>query len=437
MFVAVGVEDQEIVARQTGQVALLEEVDRRAIDIVHVAALVVIEPADDPFERAGARRSEPDFLHEDIVVGERIEREGNGVAESPRKIDHEQLIEAGQRGGAGQIGEAQIGIHRQIVAVEIGVKEIGPDAAADIFAQVRIDEARILRRAVLVQGHGPDRQAIGRLPQHDGAAAVGIQRIGVLHAGADIVDPAFFVAVEADDAQRQLAFHDRHVHHRVVTLAKGIAIRQAEIDKRFPFEIVKVGAARDDAHRPGERVGAEQRALRSAQKFHPLDVEQCRVENGGVAVRRDRQFVDIDGDRSLQVGAVSVGGDAAGGEIVEVGGGLVHHHARRLARQAFIPDDALLGQRFLLERGDRQRHVLQAFRAPRGGHDDVAIGGNRIVARRLGRRGQLLDRLCADGFILRHGRRGPQGQCHRRRRREEPDQHCKSPNMTCESLPPS
>ncbi len=108
----------------------------------------------------------------------------------------------------------------------------------------------------------------------------------------------------------------------------------------------------------------------------PLHVEQIGVQHRGVADRRDRQLVDIDRDRALQVGAVAVGGDAAGGEVVEVGGGLVQHDAGRLARQALVADDALGRQVLLRKGGDAERHVLQALVAAGGGdHDLVEQGG--------------------------------------------------------------
>ncbi len=249
--------------------------------------------------------------------------------------------------------------------------------------------------AVLVGGEQADRQPVGGLPQRDDAPAPVDQRIGVLHAGAEVVEIALLVAVEADRADRQRVADDRDVDHRVVALAEAVRVGQAEIDQRRHVEIVEVGALGQDAHRARQRSRSEQRALRSAQELDALDVEQIGVDHRGVADRRDRQLVDIDRDRALQVGVVAVGGDAARGEVVEVLRRAVEHHARRLARHALEADDALGGQLLLAEGGDADRHVLDALGTPGGGDNDVAAAvvgiGRRVLAdqgrRRLLRRG--------------------------------------------------
>jgi hypothetical protein len=181
---------------------------------------------------------------------------------------------------------------------------------------------------------------------------------------------SLFVAIEADQAQRQLVFDQRRVEHAVVTLPQRVAVGHAGIDHGRGVERIQIRALGENAQRARQRARAEQRALRAAQEFDALHVEQIRVEHRGVADRGDRQLVDIDGDRVLQVRAVAVGGDTASREIVEVGRGLVEHDARRFTRQPLITDDAFAGQIVLREGSDAERHILQSFATASGGDDD-------------------------------------------------------------------
>src|SRR3546814_5443676 len=52
---------------------------------------------------------------------------------------------------------------------------------------------------------------IGGLPQQDRPPAPVLQRVGILDAGADVVDIAFLVPIEADDAQAERVACQRNV----------------------------------------------------------------------------------------------------------------------------------------------------------------------------------------------------------------------------------
>src|SRR3546814_3608434 len=86
------------------------------------------------------------------------------------------------------------------------------------------------------------------------------------------------------------------------------------------------------------------------------------IEDRRIAVRRNRQFVDIDGHRALKAGAIAIGVDAARREIVEILRRPVDDDARRVLGDAFIADDAKIIELFLTKGGDAERHVLQTDR---------------------------------------------------------------------------
>src|SRR3546814_6979380 len=76
-----------------------------------------------------------------------------------------------------------------------------------------------------------------------------------------------------------------------------------------------------------------------------LDVVEIGIEDRRIAVRRNRQLVDIDGDRALETGRIAVGVDAARGEIVEILRRPVDDDAGRILGDALEPHDAEVGER--------------------------------------------------------------------------------------------
>lgn len=78
-----------------------------------------------------------------------------------------------------------------------------------------------------------------------------VQLVGVLLAGADVVDVARVLAVESDDAQRRQVAADRRVHHAEREVACAAARDMVDAAERARFD-------------PAEGRGGEQVANRAA-----------------------------------------------------------------------------------------------------------------------------------------------------------------------------
>ena len=175
-------------------------------------------------------------------------------------------------------------------------------------------------------------------------------------------------------------------------IAVGSANVSIELVARFDaFEL----------QRAGRRVAAEQRALRAAQDFDPLGVEDREAFENGVFVD-DLVIDEGDGLRGVEVEvrvaeAADIGAreDAAEGGFDDQAG-----HAGREELDVFA-GLAIGSERVLIERGERDGHVLDIFGALGGGH------GNRLQFQRvIGRRSFL--RECggckqSEGAAGRHG----------------------------------
>ena len=108
------------------------------------------------------------------------------------------------------------------------------------------------------------------------------------------VDEARQFVVVADDAQRR-GVADRHVD---MPLQSRRRIRRPSASTREldgAAELADLGLRGDVAQRARDRAGAEQRALRAAQHFEALEVEQ--IEVGREQRDGDRRLVEIDADR--------------------------------------------------------------------------------------------------------------------------------------------
>jgi hypothetical protein len=372
---AVRVQALIVLVGQAGDAARVQEGLVGAVAEIHVPLALEVEPADDPVEPLARIGDQPGFLHEVLIVGVRVQREGDGLAERARQICVEALVEARIGGRAGQGRAVELIVQRHVVVGHLAGEPVGAVRAPHILAQIGVGQRGIARIALLARDQEAQGHPVGGLPQQGRPSAPGFQRVRVLHPGPDIGHMTLFMAGEAHHAQAERVLDQRHVDHGVVALAHGVRSRHADIAQHRGFKGVQVRTAGQDAQRPRQRARAEQRALRTAKEFDALHVVQAGIENGGVAVRRDRQLVDIDRHRALQIGVVAVRRDAARGEIVEVRRGPVDHHARRLEGQPLIADDAFRIELVLGQSRDAQRHVLEPLGPARGrDHDDFHAG---------------------------------------------------------------
>ena len=135
---------------------------------------------------------------------------------------------------------------------------------------------------------------------------------------------------------------------------------------------------RGDVNRAADRVLAEQRTLRPAQHFDPVDAEQLRVR---AKAARHVYAVDIERD----------GGVRGYDEVVFADTANKHREAARLAARArrrlqvggslLDAGDLLIAarfQRFATQSGDRDGNILQAFFAAARSDDDFARCAGRL-----------------------------------------------------------
>ena len=206
-----------------------------------------------------------------------------------RASDVVELIgRTGQRTDFGCEGAAQAGIR---------VRGLGREAIRQAAQHARrIGVAtrglRTNTAVVFMTGlqHHIDGRAIARRPAQGAAHRIVAAAIDlVVDAGAgvqrriDVLDRAVAVFPEARNAQAQLAFDDRDVHHPTQLFKIVIAVGGF----RVGVEIVDVRLGGDDVDRTAGGVTAIQRALRTAQNFDALGVVI------GPARQRRRRQIDV------------------------------------------------------------------------------------------------------------------------------------------------
>ena len=206
----------------------------------------------------------------------------------------------------------------------------------------------------------------------------------MLVAGVEIL--AIAVALQpgdrAADAERVA---DRQSHR-----ADQVDLVVAAIGRPHPRVELMAEPAGDVFERAADRVAAVERALRPAQHLDPLDVED--VEHRRLRAR-DIDVVDIEADAGLEAPERVLLADAADeADQGRVGAARdLQRSVRRALHHRGEVDRALVLERLAVERGDRDRHVLQALRAAAGGDDDIGVARSALLrAVRIGERGLFL-----------------------------------------------
>ncbi len=230
---------------------------------------------------------------------------------------------------------------------------------------------------------------------------VGVLVDGRERHGVDAVDPAAVLAVPDGESRAELVLDKRAAHSNARFVTRIPALGGGELGAAVNAGLGEAGLRRDVTHRAALGAGAEQRALRSAQHFHPLDVEGLGQRLVGVERERahlDRRVVEIDAGRAGAAGP----GDTTDGDVV--GAGVVEVHSRREARHFRKILDATIIEALLRQRRYADGYLAETLRAARGGHDDFL---QRPAARFAPRR-----------LLLRPARAGGAcEQCQRRARR--------------------
>ncbi len=358
--------------------ALLE---RRGVQVV-VLGLVLVEviQAGDPFDDVG-------LVRQAQLIALLVARLG-GVEVEARRIGQVGRLgvaigrDEGQRRGTEVVVQLGAdGPHLQVLpAVRIDPRaaerrrgrlrqrrgRARPRVARRGAGQGALDHARPLAAQVGVFAGGEHRQLVGRLPKAGQAEGLALL----------IVVAVRQIAVAVGDlgggAEGQ-GVVDRQVHRP----GEAVEVVVADIDAGVAAELV-AGALGDQVDGPAGGVTAVERALRTLQHFHPVQVVEDRPDAGRA---RDVDPVDVEGDGALGVG---VGGEAAHAahEGVHAGARLADRQARHDVLQVGGLGHARLLQRLGADHRDGQGGFLHRLLAAGGGDDHLlhgrpAIGGGR------------------------------------------------------------
>ena len=320
-----------------------------------------------------------------------------------------------------QLGEAHIGLRQPVAVAGLGVVvlTIRADVGEDVVAQgpvgLQRDAAALLcgrgdqvlgdgARPIAarcrqdgggqVGGHGPDqlgaavvvalavvgdqgqRQGLGDIGGDHGADAPVLIAVDA-RIGGDVVDIAAVGAVEGGDpALDHIA--ERHIDgaaQAVFIAVAGIATFQETAE-------IRARALGNDVDDAGRGVLAEQRALRAAQHFQAVDVDQVAEGLTGPAVDH---AIDDGGDRGFAGNREGRGTDPTQEQrLVDGGAGLAEVQGRHEVLRAFQVHRAAGGDGRAGDHGDGQRHILEFLYALLGGDHDFSDGGRIIGGTRLG-----------------------------------------------------
>ena len=157
---------------------------------------------------------------------------------------------------------------------------------------------------------------------------------------------------------------------------------------------MQVGLGRDEADRPALGTGSKQRALRTAQHFHPLEIEHARESARGDATdaerpHLDRRVIEVDAGRPR----TDRGADAADRDGRDALESRPYNDSRHRARDVLDRPCAEDIEHRAIVRGDADRNIVDGFRSPLSGDNDFLQGLRR------GRSGRNLLRCRSSGRI--------------------------------------
>ncbi len=242
-------------------------------------------------------------------VGVRVPGDETAVrADAPlreqRRVVVGRVVAAGQQRLDGRIRRL-----RRIVTGEIELELVADDVAQlqaralrlrsaeraerTVVALARVDGLRECEVVVRGAADGDrDRLAAdGRVLTEAVTDARKLRRAAADHLAGEVqvLAVAVLAARDTGDAREQAVLDDREVAHRLHVDALAFAIRHVD-----GTAVVALRLLGDQAQRATHRVDAEQRALRAAQHFDPVEIEEVhrRARQGAVV-----HVVDVDADR--------------------------------------------------------------------------------------------------------------------------------------------
>ena len=291
------------------------------------------------------------------------------------------LVELGVAADVAQrVTGADADVEPRSQAVGVEVQVAGGRRIVHAMVEVLATDVAGALVAKVLEGEEPADVLVGL--EHRADAVRAEVRRAVLAVGVELVvrgegRAPVLLLDRAGRAQRPLVA-DRDVHH-AAEAEQRVAARD---DLARGVEVARVGLRRMHRDRAAGRVAAEQRALWAAQDLDTIEV----VEHHGRALRAGREYpVRVEGNalvaRFRLVSRAEAADEDQRYRVVAVLEELqVRHEAAHVEQR----DDAILVQRRLVERADRERRVLQRGFSPRCGDDDVAKNRPLRLRGRLG-----------------------------------------------------
>ena len=329
------------------------------------------------------------------VVGQRSARERaleiREVVERARIILHRLVtVEIGRVGYDFDVARRPVDLQGRQGEAILVAHQFG--RGGHVTSLARIGEAHpvlvvIVDVLLFVEHAGCDQQRRIDLPCQGGAGGEGSAVIAVLvdrvaRQIIDAVDITAVAPVPGADAETEHVVDERSAERGAGFIGRRAVLRGRELGFCVSAVIGEARLRRDITHRAAFGARAEERALRSAQNFHALQIEHRRKRVVGAEAQRadlDRRVVDIDAGGRV----AGAGIDAADGDVVRR---FVEGHARRVFHEVGEILDVQLVHALAGEGADALRHLAQRFFAAFGRDDhffDDAAGS--AGALRLGR----------------------------------------------------
>ncbi len=291
------------------------------------------------------------------------------VAADARQVRESQPLLHGQAG------------HEQRVPIRSG------DLVELLVEADRRNEGRgVVRFHLLVKNGGSDREIIGDVPQ---ALDVESQALAGVHAGFQqrtcgcgargqragqgvTVDITAVVAVLRRHAQPKHTVDDGNIQYAAGVVIAAAVLGVSAFNPRPAAIFMGIGLRRDEADRASLGACAVEGALRSAQNFDPIDVDQPRLGVAFIAGNGDdRNFVDVDADGRIADGRAH----SADGDVVLPGSVRAvvvrgERYARHDAGDVFEILNMQRGQRLSVHDAHADWHVFRVLFALVRGDDD-------------------------------------------------------------------
>nr|GEU28071.1 probable solanesyl-diphosphate synthase 3, chloroplastic [Tanacetum cinerariifolium] len=307
-----------------------------------------------------------------------------GAVELARKI----------AGGGRQVGAAQVPVDGHAGRQQLVDRRLAHLLLRLVVGPVQVEGGDVLRIEPLEVQRRRDGQRADRFPLERGPqllVAVAVDVAGHLVAVAvDLVDIAARALGLDADAQGEFVGNQRKIAHHVGGIAGAAAFGAGRLGVGGELALVHSRFVGHELDGAAHRAGAVQRGLRTAQHFHPVDIEKARLDiaHGVDVAHRDRRVAQVHAHR----GGAGRGADAADFDIRGAGPGAavaaggrkrdIGHHARQVRDVA----DMFFLQLLAGDGGNTHCHLGRIFLALlRGhGHHFDLVGDRRGRGLRLG-----------------------------------------------------